>query len=129
MIGLSGEAFPKICMVAEAQAYRTSGGQFVEADATDLVARIISLGKTHKTIPLTGAFSLAAAAALPGSLPAKLLRKQLPAFGSMEIKIGHPEGVVTVALETSETAIGQVQVVKATATITARRIMEGHIYV
>lgn len=123
MIGLTGEAFPKICMVAEAHACRT------EADGADLAARTISMGKTHKTIPLTGAFSLAAAAALPGSVPANLIRKQLPSSGSMVLKISHPGGVIAVALETSETANGLVGIEKVTAARTARRIMDGYIYV
>lgn len=129
MIGLTGEAFPKICMVAQVHAGRTSGGKPMEVDGADLVARTISMGKTHNTIPLTGAFSLAAAAALPGSIPANLLRKKLPSSGSMGLKISHPGGVIAVALETSETANGEVGVVKVTATRTARRIMDGYIYV
>lgn len=127
-IGLSGPAFPKVAVVAGVFGYRTVKGEYVEAGAVDLTARTISLGKTHKTIPLTGAFSLAAAAVVPGTLPAGLLGKEL-GDPTREIRIGHPEGSVTVWVETQQAAEGGVRVNRVTGIRTARRIMEGYVYV
>jgi len=125
-ISLSGASFPKIAFVAQAQDYHTVGGKLIKSNEVDLVARTISLGKTHKTIPLTCAFSLAAATIVSTTVPSRMKKTPLAEGAGKKIKIGHPEGVIRIMVEPKENGAG---VVRVTASRTARRIMEGFIYV
>lgn len=113
-IGISGAAFPKISVLSASNEF-------------DLNSRTISLGKTHKTIPLTGAFAIASAAVIPGTLASTMLKT-----GSLNcagrVRIGYPGGVINVGVDTSQEG-GHQKIVKVTAGRTARRIMEGYIYV
>lgn len=120
-IGLAGPSFPKIAVVANPQC--------VEPGTDDLVARTVSLGRAHKTIPLTAALCLAAAALTPGTLPASLLSDGSDArVGGRAFRIGHPEGSIAVSVETQTLEQGGILVTKVTGTRTARRIMEGFVY-
>lgn len=127
-IGLIGPAFPKICMVSHAHAYLTVNGEQVEAGDVDIVARTVSMGIPHKTIPLTGAFSLAASMVIPGTVPTSLVDHELFLNSNKsEIRIGHPEGVIKIGIEKQLDDNGGVKIVKVCAVRTARRIMEGYI--
>ena len=92
----------------------------------DVCARVISVFKCHKACPLTSASSLAVAAFLEGSLVYKVLGA--PGPGQETVRIGHPSGVMTmyptIVKDGSEVKVPGVAVQR-----TARRIMEGTLYV
>lgn len=125
MIGLKSPAFPKVSMVSQPKPYFSSTAERVDAGSIDIVARTVSMGATHNTVPLTGAFSLAASLVIPGTIPASLCARGLPS-GSNEIAIGHPGGIIRVGVEKQVDAGGESRIVKVSSVRTARRIMEGY---
>lgn len=92
----------------------------------DVCVRVISVFKCHKACPLTSASSIAVAAFLEGSL----LRKTLgtPEKGKETVRIGHPSGVMTMYpyLEKED---GEIRLPRVAVQRTARRIMEGTLYI
>jgi 2-methylaconitate cis-trans-isomerase PrpF len=113
-------AAPKVGVVGRPQAYRTLAGEQVGANDVDIVARMISMERAHKAIPLTGGMCLAATCLAAGSLPYSVCR---PDAGP-EIRIGTPSGVLTTgaALEESH---GVLKPARTLTYATARRLMEG----
>ena len=117
-------AAPKIAIVTPPAAYTTSGGSGVEADQTDLVARAVSMGNTHRTFPGTVSMCIATAAAIEGTVVHELSAGDSGRW----LRIGHPAGVMDVAAEVSRED-GDWNVERITTQRTARRIMEGQICV
>ena len=117
---------PKLAFVAPARAYRATDGSLIGADTVDLTARILSMGKLHHAFTATGAIALAVAAMLPGSLAWDALGAPL-ATGA-EVRIGHAAGVMAVgAMVVSDH--GQWRAEKVTTQRSARRLMEGWVYI
>jgi 2-methylaconitate cis-trans-isomerase PrpF len=85
----------------------------------DIAVRMVSSDQFHKATPLTGAMCLAAAVAIPNTLPAAIA---LTSGG--EIRIAHPSGVLAVG---AASAVGGDVVDRVWAYRTARRIMEGRV--
>ncbi|AXA65350.1 2-methylaconitate cis-trans isomerase PrpF [Pseudomonas oryzihabitans] len=115
---------PKLCLIAAPQTYRVAGGKQVQAEELDVIARMISMGKLHHAIPGTGAIAVAVAAALPGTLVHALTGD----LGGRQVRIGHTAGTVAVGAEAREVA-GVWQVEKASLSRSARRLMEGWVWV
>ena len=91
------ESVPKIGFVAPPADAATLSGAEVAAEAVDLSARVISMGRPHRALPLTAALALAAAARIPGTVAAEVAR---PGAGSdSPVRIGHPSGVAEVAVD------------------------------
>ena len=119
------EGVPKVGFVAPpADAMTLSGVQLI-ADSVDLSARVISMGRPHRALPLTAAMALAAAARIPGSVAAEAACPGTDSGGP--VRLGHPSGVAEVAVDA--TASDPLQVACATVTRTARRLMEGRVLV
>jgi 2-methylaconitate cis-trans-isomerase PrpF len=115
---------PKLAFVAPAAAYTASSGKPVKAQDVDLCARIFSMGKLHHAMTGTGAVAIAVAAAIRGTVVSRLLVQ-----GSRnEVRFGHPSGTLTVGATASESA-GEWKVGKATMSRSARRLMEGNVFV
>lgn len=117
-------ATPKIAFVAPPAAYRTSAGAEVAREEIDLLARIVSMGKLHHAFTGTGSIALASAAALPGTVVAEVART-LP---GVPTRIGHASGVMAVGAIVEETPKGW-RVEKAVMSRTARRLMQGEVFV
>src|SRR5919108_5454935 len=83
------KAIPKIAMVAPPSQYRTTKDTLIGADQADLVARMISMGKTHRTFAGTSSMCLAVAAALPGTVVNAVAPRAMPD----RVRIGHPAGI------------------------------------
>ena len=92
----------------------------------DLCVRVISVFKCHKACPLTAASSIAVAAFLPGSIIEKTLGA-LPE-GTKSVRLGHPSGVMTVYPDLEEQN-GEILVHGVAVQRTARRIMDGFVYI
>jgi hypothetical protein len=97
----------------------------VRAEETDLCARVISLGKLHKSINVTVSTALTAAALVPDTIP-HAIAGQAAAGGLL--RIGHPSGVVH-TWGRLETCGGQPHVPFIRMGRTARRIMEGRVLI
>jgi 2-methylaconitate cis-trans-isomerase PrpF len=119
-------AVPKVAVVAPPRAYRAADGAAIGPDDVDLVARILSLQRAHRAYALTGAIATAAAAAVPGSLVAEAAGT--PARAGGRLRLGHPAGTMALEVVTAPLNGGQ-HVVKVIAERTARRLMDGQVYV
>ncbi|ALZ86098.1 3-methylitaconate isomerase [Pseudomonas oryzihabitans] len=115
---------PKLCLIAPPQTYQVAGGKQVPAEAIDVIARMISMGKLHHAIPGTGAVAVAVAAALPGTLVNQLTGD----LGGRQVRMGHTAGTVVVGAQAREID-GSWQVEKASMSRSARRLMEGWVRV
>ncbi|MHC1761429.1 MAG: PrpF domain-containing protein [Negativicutes bacterium] len=118
-------AVPKISMVAPPQDYVTTTGEFIKSGDVDILVKVLSMGRLHRTSPASGLYNLAAATLLPGTIPNRISRI---ARGVKEqvIRIGHPEGVVEVRVTLTDDMNG---VAGVGMDRTARRIMKGELFV
>lgn len=118
-------AVPKVGFVTAPQSYVDIAGNVVDAEEMDICARVISVFKCHKACPLTSASAISVAAALKGSVVEKVLR-------SVEkvdtVRIGHPSGIMTMCPELEEQD-GELKLPSVAVQRTARRIMEGTVYI
>ncbi len=118
-------AVPKMTIVERAKDYTTVNGEIISEREIDLLGRMMSMQKTHKTYALTGALCTAAAAAIPGTVVSAILKKS---FNPGNLRIGHPGGLIPVGVETFINAQGEVEVLWAWGYRTARLLMKGITY-
>ncbi|MCE5262259.1 MAG: 3-methylitaconate isomerase [Deltaproteobacteria bacterium] len=121
------ESMPKICFVAPAREYRTAAGRVVGEGEVTLLARVMAMGKMHKAFALTAAVPAAIGAILPGSVVNRAAGGERTA-AEHKIIIGHPSGVMDVAVEVRFEK-GEPRIVSCTVGRTARKIMEGRVYI
>ena len=114
---------PKIAFVAPATEYTSSSGKTVAATDIDLCVRALSMGKLHHAMMGTAAVAIGTAAAIPGTLV------NLAAGGGerSSIRFGHPSGTLKVGAE-AHCVAGQWTATKAIMSRSARRLMEGVVY-
>ena len=111
---------PKLTLVSTPTDYQTSLDTHIHSDEVDIVARIMSVQRTHHAYAMTGALCTAAATALPGTIPHGVSRE--PASGS--VRIGHPKGVTSVGITVD--GEGDQRVVRSVSVSrTARCLMRG----
>lgn len=125
-IAPESESVPKVGFVAPPADAGTLSGARLPADAVDLSARVISMGRPHRALPLTAALALAAAARIPGTLAAEAGRSA-GGDGRAPVRLGHPSGVAEVAVALA--AAAPPRLARLTVTRTARRLMEGRVLV
>lgn len=128
---------PKVALVGEPRAYRTTSGEEVSTADVDVLVRLVSMERTHRTVAMTGAMACAAAAVMDGSIVADL------AGGSIEgtppeaaegasiarsVRLGHPAGVLAMEV-TAEGSAGAWRVPSLSVDRTAREIMRGTVQV
>ncbi len=112
---------PKVSIVSAPQDYINMDGNEVKADTMDLCCRAISVGALHKAYPMTVAVGTGAAARIPGRIVNEIVK---PARDQDIIRLGHASGVTEVDVK-----MGGEKVIKGGVTRTARRIMDGWVYV
>ncbi|MBI4280256.1 MAG: hypothetical protein HY660_17530, partial [Armatimonadetes bacterium] len=122
---LRSPANPKIAFVSPPTDYTTIKGSRVRAPDVDLVGRIMSMGKAHRAYALTGAIATSVAAAIEGTVANEVCR---PGPAEREVRVGHPSGVIAIGAHVERRADGW-HAVKVSNSRTARRLMEGHVYV
>jgi hypothetical protein len=123
-MGIPGSAaVPKVGFVVPPIAFRALDGVSYPADASDLLARVISMGNCHRAVPLTAAMCLAVAARIDGTVAAECVASR-----SGDVRIGHPSGVLPVAASVVARH-GEPWAEGVTVYRTARRLMEGFIRV
>lgn len=120
-------AVPKVGFFTAPVSYTDIAGNRVDAGQMDLCARVISVFKCHKACPLTAASSTAVAAFVQGSIIEKTLGRQPE--GRQAIRLGHPSGVMNVYPDLEVREEGNLDVKGVAVQRTARRIMDGTIYI
>ncbi len=117
---------PKIAFVTQPRPYFQLDGVLREAADVDLVARIMSMGHLHRAYALTGAICTTVAAQIPGTLVYDVVSERARASGGL--RLGHPSGVMDLSARTHKEG-ERWYVEKASAARTARRLMEGPVYI
>ncbi|WP_343217552.1 PrpF domain-containing protein [Collinsella sp. An271] len=120
-------AVPKVGFVTAPTNFTDIAGRCVEAGAMDICARVISVFKCHKACPLTASSAISVAAMLEGSIVHKVMAAGQPADGM--VRIGHPSGVMTMKPELVQRPDGTIAVPSVAVQRTARRIMDGTVYI
>lgn len=120
-------ATPILGIVSPPASYKNEiDGADVGADEVDLVSRLMFMQQTHKTYAGTSTVCTGVAARLPGTLVHEASRMQTRA--ARTVRIGHPAGVIETETSLEKGAEGYT-VHRATLGRTARRIMEGYVFV
>jgi len=120
------QAVPKMAFVSEPQEYKNVTGQVTQKGEIDLTARIMSMGTLHKAYAGTGAICTAGAARIEGTVVQEVLSRS--ALGMSQIRLGHPGGVMTVGVEIEKKG-NTYNYKEAVLSRSARRLMEGYVYV
>jgi len=119
---LLSPAVPKMTIVAGPASFTTSSGQTVPATDIDMLGRMMSMQKTHKTYALTGALCTAAAAVIEGTVVHRVIHE---GFDHGNMRIGHPGGLIQVGVETEQDKDGNMVISWAYGFRTARLLMRG----
>jgi 2-methylaconitate cis-trans-isomerase PrpF len=115
-------ATPLLAMVSPPADYRNAlAGGTVAAAEVDLVSRLMFMQQMHKTYAGTSTVCTGVASRLPGTLVQQVARSH----NRPAIRIGHPAGVI----ETESEIAPDGHVLRATLGRTARRILEGYVFV
>ena len=122
-------AVPKVGFFTAPVTYTDIESKEVPAESMDLCARIISVFKCHKACPLTAASAISVAARLDGSIVQKTLGSGIS--DTPTLRIGHPSGVMTMVptVVKNGSDMNSVQVPGVAVQRTARRIMDGTLYI
>jgi 2-methylaconitate cis-trans-isomerase PrpF len=121
---------PLMALVAPPSAYSCLGSRQIQAGEIDIVARFFHMNQSHEAAPGTGSVSLAVASRVNGSVPARMLSES--AALRTTLRIGHPEGVLDVVIESTSPSSGraeEVEIARVGFGRTARKIMEGVVFV
>ena len=116
---------PKVALVSPAQSAATLSGDLLDESECDITLRMISVGQPHRAIPVTGSMCAAIAAQITDTVVNRLCR---PAAAPDDIRIAHPSGVACVGATVTQKK-GKWVADNAVLYRTARRLMDGHVYV
>lgn len=114
-------SIPKVAMLSAPQDAPTLSGRPLSAADMDIGIRMISIGRPHRAVPITGAICLAVAARVPGTIAHRLC-----AAASGSIRIGHPSGTILVDAAVTLAVDGSVRAEQGSVYRSARRLFEGN---
>jgi 2-methylaconitate cis-trans-isomerase PrpF len=118
--------FPFLVFVNRAAPYTSYSGKKIEAKDVDFVARMMFLQKLHKTYAASISLCTGTAAVIPGTVLNDVASKGIT--DREAVRIGHPGGVMEV--ESAVEKKGNEYIVKRSSVArTARRIMDGFVYI
>lgn len=117
---------PFFAIVSPPRNYTTFSHKDIMASDIDITSRLLFMLKVHKTYPGTGTVCTGAAARIPGSVVWNVMREE--AKRRPFINIGHPSGIIPVEA-VADYKDGETELKKVGIYRTARRIMEGYVYV
>lgn len=111
--------------MSEPAGYVAVNGVKVGKEEIDVTARLLFMLKMHKAYPITGTVATAAALRIPGSVVYDVLKEE--AKDRAQVYIGHPSGRIPVESEV-DVDRDRIELKKAGVYRTARRIMDGIVY-
>lgn len=115
-------AFPMLAVVSAPQDYQSyTSGRTIKAGDISFASRLMFMQVLHKTYAGTGTCCTGVAACITGTVVAEVCAERP---WDKQINIGHPSGVIDVE---AEVTAGEVK--RAAFARTARRIMEGYVWV
>ena len=118
---------PFFAIVSPVKDYICYNGKQVNKEDIDIVSRLLFMHSVHKAYPGTGTVCTGCASRIPGTvvweqLPEEIKKKNV-------LNIGHPSGIIPVETEYEITEDGKVKIKKAAFYRTARKIMDGVVYI
>lgn len=113
-------AEPNVAIVSEPQDYTTPDGIHIHADDMHICSRVVSVGAFHETHPITTGIAVSAAAKIPGTVVYDKVRHD----DNDTVQIGHPYGILPMQI-----VVDGEDVLKGGTVRTARRIMDGFVYI
>ena len=115
-------AVPMVAFVSPKTDYNSHiNGDLIRADDIDFVSRDMFMGIMHKTYSGTATVCTGCAAVTPGTIVNELM----PPLGEdTTVRIGHPGGIIECGMTVKNGVI-----TRAVFGRTARRIMEGYVYI
>jgi len=139
-------AVPRPALVQCPTEARTLDGRILRREDMDLYSHMSSMQRMHQSYAGTGAVCLAVAACIPGTVvhsvlentrssgdsgkPASLAVAQSAAEAvTSTIRFGHPSGLLELEIEMATSAEGAWRVNRASMGRTARRLMDGRVFV
>jgi 2-methylaconitate cis-trans-isomerase PrpF len=120
------QSVPKIAFVSKPQDYKTVSGHAIQKGDIDFVARIMSMGTLHKAYAVTGAICTTGAANIEGTVVNEML--EAGSIDGRETRLGHPGGIIPIEAKVEQKG-NQYVYSEAILSRTARRLMDGHVYV
>lgn len=126
----NSQTLPKIAFAAKPAGYTAGSQKVIEADKIDLVGRLFSVGmKMIDAYMGTGAICTITAANTPGTIVNEIVRPSLGTDRIEHLRIGHPWGIMDAYADLQLNDDGTHRVLSGNLDRTARRIMEGYVYV
>ena len=128
----NSQTLPKIAFVTKPVDYTAGSGRAIKADEIDMVGRLFSMNmKMIDAYMGTGAICTVTAANTPGTIVNEIIcgEGRRPDNRAEHIRIGHPWGVMDAYAELQDNGDGAHTVLSGGLDRTARRIMEGFVYV
>ena len=126
---INSQTLPKIAFAGKPVDYTAGSGRHIRAEEVDFVGRLFSVNmKMVDAYMGTGAICTITAANTPGTIVNGIVRN---ALGNKinHLRIGHPWGIMDVFADLEEGSEGVYYVRSGNLERTARRIMEGYVYV
>lgn len=117
---------PFFAIVSPPSNYETYNNKRISEKDIDIVSTLLFMLRVHKTYPGTGTVCTGAAAKIPGSVVWNVIREE--ARERKTIFIGHPAGMIPVEAE-AEIIGGEINLSRVAIYRTARRIMDGFVYI
>ena len=93
-----------------------------------MLARVMAMGKMHKTFAITAGIPAAIGAVIPNSVVNRVVFGGSRISAKSEVVIGHPSGVMDVKVD-ARFGKGRPHIVSCTVGRTARKIMDGRVYI
>jgi 2-methylaconitate cis-trans-isomerase PrpF len=127
---VNSQTLPKIVYCTVPKNYTTGSGREIKKENVDYVGRLFSLGmKMIQAYMGTGGICTIVAANTPGTIVNEIICANKDDNKVDSIFIGHPFGIMAVDADLEDTADGAHSVKCGMIGRTARRIMEGYVYV
>lgn len=126
---VNSQTLPKVSIVSAPQDYKAANGKKIKEADIDIVGRMLSMGKMIQAYMGTGGICTITAANTPGTIVNELVRGKKGGDHVEQVRIGHPFGVMVIDADLEDTTDGGHTVKCGMIGRTARRIMEGYVYI
>ena len=129
---VNSQTLPKIAFATKPTDYTAGSGKAIGAEQIDLVGRLFSVNmKMIDAYMGTGAICTVTAANTPGTIVNEIVcgGGKHPDDHAPHVRIGHPWGIMDVYADLQDNEDGTHTVLSGNLERTARRIMEGSVYV
>lgn len=115
-------AVPKVAIVYPPQTYTTTSGVVIHPSDYDILVRMTSMDRIHRTFAGSGLYNVASVVGIEGTIPA---RYSSP-IDRPYVRVAHPDGIIRVDVTWNAT---RTDVEGVGLPRTAKRIMEGNVFV